>query len=152
MLLLALPVALGLPLPDSPVAGLVSELGGGLDGLAEAGALAGGLDVAGVVVGKAAADDCGHGEIGVGRWFRAAVEAADPAPPAAAWPLRSEAAGPVTLVALLPSKADDTDELTAWRSGGTEARTTPTANTAQARAMAGLIRPARQPCCGPRRA
>src|ERR1017187_1307534 len=65
---------------------------------------------------------------------------------------RSDAAGPVTLVALLPSKADDTDELTAWRSGGTEARTTPTANTAQARAMAGLIRPARQPCCGPRRA
>ena len=151
MLLLALPVALGLPLPDSPVAGgLVSELGGGLDGLAEADAVAGGLDVAGVVVGEAAADDCGHDEIGVGRWFRAAVEAADPAPPAAAWPLRPEAAGPVTLVELLPSKADDTDEPSAWRSGGTEARTTPTANTAQARARAGLIRPTRQPCCGPR--
>ena len=68
MLLLALPVALGLPLPDSPVAGgLVSELGGGLDGLAEADAVAGGLDVAGVVVGEAAADDCVHDEIGVGR-------------------------------------------------------------------------------------
>jgi len=88
VLLLALPVALGLPLPDSPVAGLVSELDGGLDGLAEADAVVGRLDMAGVVVGEAAADDCGHDEIGAVRWFRAAVEAADPAPPAAAWPLR----------------------------------------------------------------
>jgi hypothetical protein len=149
-LLLALLVALGLGLSESPAAGLVSGLGDGLDGLAEADVVAGGFDVAADVVGEAAADDCGQDAIGVGRWFPVAADGADPAPLAAAWPPRPAAAGLVTLVELLPSKAADTDELTAWRSGGTEASTTPTANTAQARAMAGLIRAARQPCCTPR--
>jgi len=47
-----------------------------------------------------------------------------------------------------PVKTDETEELSAERSGGTEAKTTPTANTAQPRAIAGLISASRQsPAC-----
>jgi hypothetical protein len=154
-LLLGLLVAVGLPLPARPLcptAGLVDGLGE----LAEAAAVATGPDELGVDWGEADADDCEHDASGVGGCL--AVLAYDPAPPAGAWPLRPGGAELVALAALLtskvPSKAADTDEVNACRSGGTEARTTPIANTAQARAMAGLIRPSRQflGCCGVRRA
>jgi hypothetical protein len=158
-LLLVLLVGVGLPLPVGPLdpsAGLVGELGGELAGLPETDVTVAGLDELGDDEGAADADDCEHDASGVGRCL--AVVAVDPAPPAGAWPLRPGGAELVALAPLLtsnvPSKAADTDEVTAWRSGGTEARTTPTANTAQARAMAGLIRPSRQSldCCGVRRA
>jgi hypothetical protein len=159
-LLLGLLVAVELPLPAEPLgpaAGLVTELGGELGGeLDGLDVVAAGLDELGVDWGEAEADDCEHDASGVGLCL--AVVSYDPAPPAGAWPLRPGGAGLVALVPLLtskvPSKAADTDEVTAWRNGGTEARTTPTANTAQARAMAGLIRPSRQSlgCCGVRRA
>jgi hypothetical protein len=130
------------------VAGLAGELGGGVDGPGETGAVTEGLDEAGVLLAEGVADDCVHDASGVGRRRWAAVEAEPSAPPAAAWPPRPEAVGLAALVELVPSKAAATDELTACRSGGTEARTTPTANTTQARAMAGLIRPTRQSRCG----
>jgi hypothetical protein len=82
-LLLALLVALGLALPESSTAGLVSWLGAGLDGLAESDVVAGGLDVTDVEVAEAAADDCGQGAIGAGRCFPGAADAAAPAPPPA---------------------------------------------------------------------
>ncbi len=143
-LLLALLVALGLPLPDTSVAGLAGELGGGVDGPGEVGAVVEGLDEAGVLLAEGVAEDCAHDASGVGRRCWAAVDPELPAPPAAVWPPRPAAVGLVALVELVPSKAAATDELTACRSGGTDARTTPTANIAQARAIAGLIRPARQ--------
>jgi hypothetical protein len=162
-LLLGLLVAVALPLPAEPLgpaAGLVAELGGELDGelggLDGPDAVAAGPDELGVDWGEADADDCEHDASGVGLCL--AVVASDPPPPAGAWPLRPGGAELAALAPLLtlkvPSKAADTDEVNAWRSGGTEARTTPTANTAQARAMAGLIRPSRQSlgCCGVRRA
>jgi hypothetical protein len=142
---LVLLAALALPL-DSPGEGLTVEPGEAPDA----------VDVADVVglglVGVAAGDDCGHDVIGDGRWCRAAaVEEYTPPPPAAAWPLWPGAAELVAPLELIPSKADATDELSACRSGGTEAMTTPIANTAQATAIAGLIRPTRQSRCGPRR-
>jgi hypothetical protein len=149
VLLLALLVALGLPLPDTSAAGrLAGELAGGVDGPGEVGAVVAGLDEAGALLAEGVADDCVHDASGVGRRRSAAVEAEPPAPPAAAWPPRPEAVGLVALVELVPSKTAATDELTACRSGGTEARTTPITNTTQARAMAGLIRPTRQSHCG----
>ncbi len=161
VLLLALVVATGLPLPVRPLdasAGLMGELAGELAGLAGtvADAVAAGPDELGVDGGEANAEACEHDASGVGLCL--AVVACDPAPPvpAGAWPLRPGGAEPAVLAPPLtskvPSKAADTDEVTAWRSGGTEARTTPTANTAHARAMAGRIRLSRQfhGCCGVR--
>jgi hypothetical protein len=69
---------------------------------------------------------------------------ADPAPPARARPPPPAAAEPGVFAALWPSSAADTDEVSASRSGGTEARTAPAANTAQASAIAGLISASRQ--------
>jgi hypothetical protein len=146
---LALLAVLALPL-DSPGEGLTVEPGEAPDAVDVADVVGVGLDEAGV--GVAVGDDCGHDAIGDGRWCRAAVvEEYTPPPPAAAWPLWPGAAGLVAPLELIPSKADATDELSACRSGGTEAMTTPTANTAQATAIAGLIRPTRQSRCGPRR-
>jgi hypothetical protein len=152
-LLVGLPLLAALALPlDSPGEGLTVEPGEAPDAVDVADVVGVGLDEAGVGVGVAVGDDCGHDAIGDGRWCRAAVvEEYTPPPPAAAWPLWPGAAGLVAPLELIPSKADATDELSACRSGGTEAMTTPTANTAQATAIAGLIRPTRQSRCGPRR-
>jgi len=130
-LLLALLVALGLGCRKAR-GRLVSGLGDGLDGLARPTSCRG-FDVAPTWWGSAA-DDCGQDAIGVGRWFQSR-------PTARSSPL----AAPGRHGQLRPGwsrwwssavEGADTDELTAWRSGGTEASTTPTANTAQARAMA----------------
>jgi hypothetical protein len=141
----ALPVGLTLPLGLTvalplPEAGLVGELGGGVDGLV------GGLDgldalVAGV--GEADADGCAQDETGAGDGRCAAVVPAPRAPPRTLPPLLA-AAELAALLELVPSSTLDTDELSAVRSVGTEANTTPTANTAQASAMAGLISASRQ--------
>jgi hypothetical protein len=136
-LTLSLGLTVALPLPE---AGLVGELGGGVDGLV------GGLDgldalVAGV--GEADADGCAQDETGAGDGRFAAVVPAPRAPPRTLPPLPA-AAELAALLELVPSSTLDTDELSAVRSVGTEANTTPTANTAQASAMAGLISASRQ--------
>jgi hypothetical protein len=140
-LTLSLGLTVALPLPE---AGLAGELGGGVDGLV------GGLDgldglVAGV--GEADADGCAQDETGAGDGRFTAVVPAPRAPPRTLPPLPA-AAELAALLELVPSSTLDTDELSAVRSVGTEANTTPTANTAQANAMAGLSSASRQSLTG----
>jgi hypothetical protein len=160
----ALPLALllGLPLGLAaalllPAAGLAGELDvvgvGVIEAEAEADAeVLAELAELTTVEGAGDAEDCGHDEIGVGapRCFAAVVRAAAtpplpstcPPPPAAAAPGAELADGWLL-------STPETDEATAWRSGGTEASTTPTTNTAQATAIAGLsiaIRQSRGRC------
>jgi hypothetical protein len=94
------------------VAGLVGELGGGVDGAGEVAAVAAGLDEADVVLAVGVAGDCKQDASGVGRWGRAAVPAEPPPPPAAGRPPPPGTwlAGPAELV---PPNAADTDELSA---------------------------------------
>jgi hypothetical protein len=147
LLALALALVLGLLLVLAgallpPVAGLDGGLDAVGDGVTEAEALA---ELAELVVGEGDAEACGHDEIGVGAWCFAAV-----VPPAATPPLPS--ACPPPPAAGVPAGLADgrllstpvTDEATAWRSGGTEASTIPTTNTAQATAIAGLSTAIRQ--------
>ena len=117
--------------------GLVGELGGDVERVDVA-------DGEDDEVGEAAADDCGQDAIGVG-WLGVAGVVAAPAPPARALPPPPPAAAElVALGAFWPSRAADTDEVSASRSGATVARTAPAANTAQASAIAGLISASRQ--------
>jgi len=112
---------------------LVGELGGDVDGVDEA-------DGEGDEVAEAAADNCGQDAIGVG-WLAAGV-VSDPALPVRALP--PPAAELDALGACWPSRAADTDEVSALRSGAMVARTAPATNTAQASAIAGLISASRQ--------
>jgi len=154
--LLALALAVPLELLVAlllPAAGLVGELGavgaGVTDGLAD------GLGLDEVVFGLAAGDaDVEHDAGDDGVWCLAAVVCA-PAPPPlpSARPPPAAPAAPGELADRWPSSTPDTDEVTTWRSGGTEAITTPTTNTAQATAMAGLSSAIRQSparCCARR--
>jgi hypothetical protein len=143
-LVLALGLVLELWLTDA--VGLAGELGGGVDGVDSvdlADGEAGEVDDEDEDEDDGAAEVCGQDPIGVGWWFAADVVSA-PAPPVRARPPPPAAAGLDVLAALRPSRAADTDEVSAWRSGGTEARTAPAANTAQASAIAGLISASRQ--------
>jgi hypothetical protein len=139
---LAVELALALELALAGAVGLAGELGGGVEGVVRVEAADGDTDELGDEVGEAA-DDCRQDVIGVG-WRCAADVVSDPAPPVRARPPPPAAAEPGVLAALWPSRAADTDEVSAWRSGGTEARTAPAANTAQASAIAGLISASRQ--------
>jgi hypothetical protein len=135
---LALTLSVGLPAePLLPLAGLAGGLAGGGDEML--GELDG-LDAGG---GEAAAEDSGH-ITGVGRWCLAAAVLAPAATPRGLPPPPPADPGLDALVVPWPFSTLDTDELSAWRSGGTEARTTPTAKTAQPRAMAGLSSASRQ--------
>jgi len=134
---LGLEVGLGLKLGLGLEVGLVGELGGDVERVDVA-------DGEDDEVGEAAADDCGQDAIGVG-WLGVAGVVAAPAPPARALPPPPPAAAElVALGAFWPSRAADTDEVSASRSGATVARTAPAANTAQASAIAGLISASRQ--------
>jgi hypothetical protein len=137
-LTLSLGLTVALPLPE---AGLAGELGGGVDGLV------GGLDGLVAGVGEADADGCAQDETGAGDGRFTAVVPAPRAPPRTLPPLPA-AAELAALLELVPSSTLDTDELSAVRSVGTEANTTPTANTAQASAMAGLSSASRQSLTG----
>ena len=139
---LAVELALALELALAGAVGLAGELGGGVEGVVRVEAADGDTDELGDGVGEAA-DDGGQDGIGVGS-CRAPAVVADPAPPAKARPPPPAAAELGVLAALWPSRAAETDEVSAWRSGGTEARTAPAANTAQASAIAGLISASRQ--------
>ena len=139
---LALPLELTLELALAGAVGLVGELGGGVDGVDRVDVADGEADELDDEAGGAA-DDCGQDPIGVG-WRCAADVVSDPAPPVRARPPPPAAAGPDVFAALWPSRAADTVEVSAWRSGGTEASTAPAANTAQASAIAGLISASRQ--------
>jgi hypothetical protein len=139
---LALELVLALELALPGAVGLAGELGGGVDGVDRVDGADGDTDELGDEV-DGAADDCGQDPIGVG-WLRAADVVSDPAPPVRARPPPPAAEGPDVFAALWPSRAADTVEVSAWRSGGTEARTAPAANTAQASAIAGLISASRQ--------
>ena len=142
VLTLGLAVELGL----AGAVGLAGELGGGVDGVDR-------VDVADGEAGELddeagrAVDDGTQDGTGVG-WARAADVVSDPAPPARVRPPPPAAAELGVFAALWPSRAADTDEVSAWRSGGTEASTAPAANTAQASAIAGLIRASRQSLAG----
>lgn len=144
-LALALPLALALALVLAaellpPVAGLgeeVGELGGGV------GELVAVLDVLADGVGEGDAGDDEHDAATAGVGWSAAVVFGPTAPPRGLPPPPWLGALPV-LADFWPPRTLDTDELSAERSGGTEAKTTPTANTAQPRAMAGLISASRQ--------
>jgi hypothetical protein len=126
-----------------PVAfGLAGELGGGVDGVVRVEAADDDTDELVDEAGEAA-DDGEQDAIGAD-WRCAADVGADPAPPVRARPPPPGAAELGVFAALWPSSAADTDEVSAWRSGGTEARTAPAANTAQASAIAGLISASRQ--------
>ena len=128
-----LPLGLGLELGLAGAVGLAGELGGGVGGVDEA-------DGEDDEIGEAAAEDCGQDEIGVG-WVGAGV-VSDPAPPVRALP--PPAAELDALGACWPSRAADTDEVSALRSGAEAARTAPATKTAQASAIAGLISASRQ--------
>jgi len=150
-LLLVLALALPLGLAGAlllPAAGLDGELDAVGDGVTEARAealaeLAELADADAVPGGDA--DDCGHDEIGVGAWrFAPVVRAAATPPLPSACPPPPAAGAPAELADGWLLSTPDTDEATAWRSGGTEASTTPTTNTAQATAMAGLSTATRQ--------
>jgi hypothetical protein len=152
-LLLALLLVLALPLglADAlllPAAGLDGGLDAVGDGVTEAGAEALGelAELAdAVAVDGGDADDCGHDEIGVGAWcFAAVVRAAATPPLPSACPAPPAAGAPAELADGRLLSTLDTDEATAWRSGGTEASTMPATNTAQATAMAGLSTAIRQ--------
>lgn len=136
-----LALAVGPPLPDD---GLVSELGGEVDGLV--GGCEGvivGLGEPGVGVGEGETDDGEHDTSGVGSFRAAEVVAATPLGPVPLPKALPPLPGPAELAALAawwPSRASDTDE----RNGGTAARTTPTAKTATPIAIAGLSSASRQ--------
>jgi hypothetical protein len=117
--------------------GLTGELGGGVAGVDVAGDETDALDGE---VGETADDDGGQDTISAG-WLAAGV-VTDPAPPVRALP--PPAAELAALVAFWPSRAADTDEVSASRSGAKLARTAPATNTAQASAIAGLISASRQ--------
>jgi hypothetical protein len=134
-----------------PAAGLDGEfdaVGVGVTDV-EAEALAELEELAGAV-GDGDADACGQDEIGVGSWCFAAVVpvAGTPPPLPSACPPPPAAGVPAELADFWLLRTPDTDEATAWRSGGTEASTTPTTNTAQATAMAGLSMAIRQSRAG----
>lgn len=149
LLVLALPLGLAGALL-LPAAGLDGELDAVGDGVTEARAeaLAELAELAGADAEAEAggdADDCGHDEIGVGAWrFAPVVRAAATPPLPSACPPPPAAGAPAELADGWLLSTPDTDEATAWRSGGTEASTTPTTNTAQATAMAGLSTATRQ--------
>jgi hypothetical protein len=144
LLALALPVPVWLPLP---VAVLVDESDGVADGLADG--------VGGVVVGA--------GELGLGGVAEGDTEdevhdgsgdalgcpvdvlgAAELLPLPNGWPAPFAEAAPTGPAELEPPEITPTEALMAARSGGTEARSTPTANTAQPIAIAGLSSTSRQ--------
>jgi hypothetical protein len=104
---LTLEVGLTLELKLTGAIGLAAELGGGVDGVDVAGGEAGELDNE---AGEAAADDCGQDAIGVGGC--AAEVGTDPAPPVRALP-PPPAAEVDALGVFWPSRADDTDEVSA---------------------------------------
>jgi hypothetical protein len=141
--LLSLGLTLGLGLAGAVelaggAVGLTGELGGGVAGVDVAGDETGALDRE---VGEAPVDDGDRqGTIGVD-WLAAGV-VTDPAPPVRALP--PPAAELAALVAFWPSRAADTDEVSASRSGAKLARTAPATKTAQASAIAGLISASRQ--------
>jgi hypothetical protein len=139
----ALAVLLALPLP---VAGLVGEPGGVTVGVT--GGVAEVLARRGEVVfgvAEGVGEDSEHDASGVGAWRFAAVVCAPAAPPLpSACPPPAAAAARPELADDWPLSTPDTDEATTWRSGGTEAITTPTINTAQPTAMAGLSSAIRQ--------
>jgi hypothetical protein len=151
VLLLVLALAGALRLADElllPAAGLDGELDAVGVGVteAEADVLAELAELA-VAVGEGDADACGHDEIGVGAWcFPAVVRAAvtPPLPLPSAFPPPPAAGAPAELADGWLLSTPYTDEATAWRSGGTEASTMPTTNTAQATAIAGLSTATRQ--------
>jgi hypothetical protein len=92
-------------------------------------------------VGEVAADDGGQDTISAG-WLAAGV-VTDPAPPVRALP-PPPAAELDALGVFWPSRAADTDEVSASRSGAKLARTAPATKIAQASAIAGLISASRQ--------
>jgi hypothetical protein len=139
---LALELGLAFELALAGAVGLAGELGGGVDGVDRVDGADGEADELDGEVGGAA-DGCGQEAIGVG-WRCGADVVSVPAPPVRARPPPPAAAELGVFAALWPSRAAETDEVSAWRSGGTEARTAPAANTAQARAIAGLISATRQ--------
>jgi hypothetical protein len=133
--------------PPLPVDGLVGELGGGVDGLA--GELGGGVDGLAefCVVLDEGDDDGAHGGSTVGAFRPAGVVAAAPVTPVPlprVLPPLPEPAEPPAPEFWWPPRTCDTEELSAWRSGLTEASNTPTAKTAQPIAMAGLSSASRQ--------
>jgi hypothetical protein len=148
LLVLALPLALAgaLRLADAllfPAAGLDGELDAVGVGVTEAEAEV--LAELAAAVGEGDADACGHDEMGVGAWCFAAVVPAVATPPSpSAFPPPPAAGAPAELADGWLLSTPDTDEATAWRSGGTEASTMPATNTAQATAIAGLSTATRQ--------
>ena len=118
--------------------GLTGELGGGVAGVDVAGDETDALDGE---VGEVAADDGGQDTISAG-WLAAGV-VTDPAPPVRALP-PPPAAELDALGVFWPSRAADTDEVSASRSGAKLARTAPATKIAQASAIAGLISASRQ--------
>jgi hypothetical protein len=158
------PLGLGLPVPVVGLVGVTSGVGDGLDELGEAA----GLDVfvAGVdELGFAAADVAEPevaGPAGVQDVAAAAgavlgaaeVAAKVPLPPAEEWPAatRSDELGVGLAVGLDPIRLANAD-CAVWRSGGTAASRTPTANTLMPTARAGRSIASRQSLgrCGARR-
>jgi hypothetical protein len=142
--LLSLGLTLGLGLAGAVelaggAVGLTGELVGGVAGVDVAGDETDALDGE---FGEAAADDGDRqGTISAG-WLAAGV-VTDPAPPVRALPPPA-AAELDALGVFWPSRAADTDEVSASRSGAKLARTAPATNTAQASAIAGLISASRQ--------
>jgi hypothetical protein len=142
--------AVGLPLP---LTGMVGEPDGVADGLvagvaAGDGVLAGFSELAsGFAAAEAEAGEHVANGVGSSRPAGVVPTAAVPLPLPSGLPPPADAdvGAPA---AWWPSRTLDQEALMAWRSGGTEASTTPTANTAQPSAMAGLSSSSRQsPAC-----
>ncbi len=152
-LALALPLPVGLPLP---VPGLVDETDGVADGLVGVVVGFGELGLASGVA-EGVAEDCRHDASGVGSCSPAGVVPTAavplPVPSGVPPPVAAEPVGPPEGWCLSRTTFDQ-DVVMAWRNGGTAARTTPTANTAQPTAKAGLSSSSRQSlaCCGAGRA
>jgi hypothetical protein len=159
------PLGLGLPVPVVGLVGVTSGVGDGLDELGEAA----GLDFAGAGVdelGFAAADVdeldvAGAADVqdvaaaaGAVRGGAADVAAKVPLPPAEEWPPAPppDELGAGLAVGLDPIRLENAS-CVAWRSGGTAASRTPTANTQMPTARAGRSIASRQSLgrCGTRR-